>query len=184
MIKKFIIIFLCIGVTMLNSCSKFFFDNDDKNAKARLEQVIEAINCKDKEALKMLFSEKALNDADDFDGSVGDLFNFVQGEIESWEKPSGPTVHASNNYGRKWKEVNSYYYINTDKEKYYFSLRDYPVDTENPDNVGIYMLMVVREEDSLKIYDETLKIVYDKIIENGEEKLVKLSHAGIYIPFE
>lgn len=151
-------------------------DSDDKKAGARLEQVIETIKNKDKDALKAMFSKQALDEADDFDGSMDYLFEFIQGEIDSWEKSSGPTVFESNDYGHKTKEVSSYYDVNTDLQKYFFLLRDYPVDTDHPDNVGLYMLLVVKAEDEEKIWDGDQKIIYD-----GDQKL---SHAGIYIPIE
>jgi hypothetical protein len=151
-------------------------DNSDEIAKARLEEVINALESRDKDALKAVFSKNALDSANDFDISVDDLFDFFQGEVDSWEKSSGPTVFESNDYGHKTKEVSSYYYVNIDKQKYFFLLRDYPVDTDHPNNVGLYMLLVVKAEDEEKIWDGSQKIIYD-----GNKKL---SHAGIYIPIK
>jgi hypothetical protein len=151
-------------------------DNDDNKAAVRLEQVIEAIKNKDKDAMKSMFSKQALDKADDFNSSVDDLFNFFQGKVDSLEKPSGPTVFESNDHGHKKKEVSSYYYVNTDKQKYFFLLQDYPVDTDHHDNVGLYMLLVVKAEDHEKIYDGGQKILYD-----GNQEI---SHAGIYMPIK
>jgi hypothetical protein len=151
-------------------------DNDDKEAEAILVHVIEAIKNQDKDALRAMFSKQAADDADDFDGGANHLFGFIQGKIDSWKKLDGPTVFESNDYGHKKKEVSSYYYVNTDKQKYFFLLLDYPVDTDHPDNVGLYMLLVVKAEDEKDIYDGDKKILYD-----GDQKI---SHAGIYIPLE
>jgi len=153
-----------------------FKDNDDKKAEARLKEVIEALENQDKDALKAMFSEQALDEADDFDDSMDYLFDFFQGEVDSWEKSSGPTVFESNDYGHKTKEVSSYYYVNTDKQKYFFLLDDYPIDTDHPNNVGLYMLLVVKAEDREKIYDGEEKILYD-----GDQEI---SRVGIYIPLE
>jgi len=143
-------------------------DSDDTKANARLEQVIEAIKNKDKDALESLFSKKALEETVDFDSSMNDLLDFFQGEVDSWKKSSGSTVFESNDYGHVKKEVSSYYYVNTDKQKYFFLLQDYPVDTDHLDNVGLYLLLAVKSEDEEKIWD-------------GDQKL---SHAGIYIPIK
>lgn len=151
-------------------------NRDDAKANERLEQVIEAVKNKDKVAIKSLFSKKALSEANDFDGSVDDLFEFIQGEVDTWKKSSGPTVFESNNQGSKKKKVDSYYYVNTDKQKYYFLLEDYPVDTNNPDNVGLYLLLVVKAENREKVYDHSQKILFD-----GDKELLR---AGIYIPLE
>ncbi|MCR6546226.1 DUF5104 domain-containing protein [Dehalobacterium formicoaceticum] len=151
-------------------------NNDGKNADFRLEQVIETIKSKDKEAIKALFSNKALDEAENFDENADYLFSFIQGDIDSWEELGGPTVFDSNDNGHKKKEVSSYYYVNTDKERYFFLLDDCTVDTDQPDNVGLYLLLVVKAEDREKIYDGDQKIIYD-----GYKRL---THAGIYIPLK
>ena len=162
-----------IGVSRTEMLNK---DNDEETANARLEQVLDAIKNQDKEAFESVFSKQAMDDADNFDGSIDSLFAFFQGEVDLWEKSDGPTVYESNNYGHVTKQVSSYYYVNTDKQKYFFLLRDYPVDADHPDNVGLYMLLVVKTEDEEKIWDGDQKIIYD-----GDQKL---SHAGIYIPIK
>ncbi|OPX45079.1 hypothetical protein CLHUN_09660 [Ruminiclostridium hungatei] len=181
--KLTIISTLILGMLFLSSCSlgglrteMLNRDSDETKANARLEQVIEAIKSKDKDALKSLFSKKALEEAVDFDSSMNDFFDFFQGKVDSWEKPSGPKVSETNDYGHVKKEVSSYYYVNTDKQKYFFLLRDYPVDTDHPDNVGLYLLLVVKSEDEEKIWDGDQKILYD-----GDQKI---SHVGIYIPIK
>ncbi len=183
MCKLIINSILILGMLLLSSCSlgnsrteMLNRDSDDTKANARLDQIIETIKNKDKENLKALFSEKALSEVDDFDGSMNDLLDFFQGEVESWEKSSGPTVFESNDHGHVKKEVSSYYYVNTDEEKYFFLLKDYPVDTDHSDNVGLYLLLVVKAEDREKIYDGSQKILYD-----GKKKI---SHAGIFLPLK
>ena len=181
---KFIISSILIfNILFLSSCSlggsrteMLNKDNDENIAKVRLEKVIEALENQDKDALKVMFSEKAMNEAEDFDSSMNYLFDFFQGKVDSWEKPSGPTVFESSDHGHKKKKVSSYYYVNTDKQKYFFLLDDYPVDTEHPDNVGLYLLLVVKAEDEKNIYDGDKKILYD-----GNKDIPR---AGIYIPIK
>ena len=60
-------------------------------------------------------------------------------------------------------------------------LEDFPIDTFEPDNVGLYLLLVVKAEDHDKIYDEDYKIIYDK---TTDDELIKLSHAGVYVPIK
>lgn len=182
--NKFLIsCILIFSLLFLSSCSiggsrteMLNKDNDEKKAENVLTHVIDAIKNQDIDALNKIFSKQAVDDADDFDDGVDSLFRFVQGKIISFEKTSGPTVYESNDHGRKKKEVSSYYYVKTDSQKYFFLLKNYPVDTENPDNVGLYMLLVVKAEDKNDIYDGDKKILYD-----GDKKI---SHAGIYIPIK
>jgi hypothetical protein len=150
-------------------------DNDDTKANERLQQVLKAIKSEDKDAIKALFSKKALREADDFEGSMDKLLGFFSAEI-TWEASSGPTVFESNDYGHQKKEVSSYYYLKTDNQNYYLLMEDFPVDTDHPDNVGLYMLLTVRAEEKEKLWDKSQKILYD-----GNQKI---SHAGIYIPLE
>lgn len=151
--KKFLILLFLINILLLSSCSlggsreeMLNRDNDDKKADARLEQVIEAIKNKDKDVLKSMFSKQALDETDDFDGSMDYLFDFFQGEVDSW-KSNGSIVSETNNYGHKTKEVKSFYNVDTDKQEYLFFLLEYTVDTDHPDNVGLYTLRVIKAED-------------------------------------
>lgn len=124
--------------------------NDDEKAENRLEEVIEALENNDKDAMRAIFSKQALDDADDFDGNMEHLLELFQGGIDSWEEPIGASV-SEENYNLHAKiEVSSYYYVITENKKYFFLLLDYPTDTDNPDNVGLYMLLVVNAEEEKK----------------------------------
>jgi len=151
-------------------------DDSSKKADERFQQIVEIINSRDMEAMKTVFSQKAIQDADDFNGNLDRLFVFIPDGINSWEKLDGPTVMTSNKYGHKKQEVDSFYSATTDNQKYFFLLDDFPSDDDNPDNVGLYLLLVVRAEDKEKIWDGANKIIYD-----GDKRL---SHAGIYLPIQ
>lgn len=57
---------------------------------------------------------------------------------------------------------------------------DVPTDTSSPNNVGLYLLLVVKAEYEEKIWDEKEKILYT--IVNGE--IEEIPHFGIYLPFK
>jgi hypothetical protein len=122
-------------------------DNDEKKTDTRLEQVLEAINNEDKESLESMFSKQALDEANDFDGSTDYLFEFFQGEDTTWERNGGPSVYETDDHGHKTKKINSMYYVNTDKQKYIFYLIEWTVDSDHPDNIGLYTLRVIKAED-------------------------------------
>lgn len=181
--KRFICAILTISMFLLSSCSfgggrsaLLNISNDDDLAKSRLKKVLVALKNQDRIELKSMFSQQALKEADDIDGNIDSLFDFFQGKVVSWKKDSGPTVFKSNHYGHNKKEINSYYYVTTDKGKYYFLFEDFPVDTDHPDNVGLYLLLVVKAEDRLKVYDHSQKILFD-----GEQEI---SRSGIYLPIK
>ena len=182
--RTFIIISIIIAILcFLCSCAGFggrrviYFDDTDIKATKRIKQIIKIINKEDKEAFKKLFSQKAIEEADGFDENLDHLFELFQGKIESWEKNSGPSVSKSSDYGHIIKNVSSYYYITTtDGQKYFFLLDDFPIDTDHPDNVGLFLLIVAKAEDSDKIFDDDQKVLYD-----GD---TALNPSGICIPFD
>lgn len=117
------------------------FDDSDKKADARMEQLLEIIKNKDKDTLKAMFSKKAVNEANDIDSDIEYLFEFFQGNVDSWEQDRF-TSGTSSEYGKKSIKLVSWYTVATDKGKYIFFVIDYSKDTINPDNKGLYILRV------------------------------------------
>ena len=92
MIKKIkLVLFILVNSLMLSSCigGRKISIGEGKRADTQVEKIISAIKNQDKEALKLLFSKKALEEAEDFDEEVDILFDYIQGDIESWEKEGG-----------------------------------------------------------------------------------------------
>lgn len=166
--KKLIIsIILVVSILFLYSCSlgrsriaMLNKEDEGKTADARFEQVVEAIKDQDKEALKSIFSEEALDETKDIDGGIDYLLGFIQGDIKSWENikwSSGDNADSGNSV---IKEIRSWYKVSTDKNEYLFFLLDYSKDTENPDNVGLYTLRAIKavDKDTQFIYWQDMKI--------------------------
>jgi len=155
MLKKINFIFLIISIFFLNSCAFLgdrLYNDDGKKADARLEQIIEIINNKNKEALKNIFSEQALEEAIDLDERIDYIFDFINGEITSWESIArGSTT----NYNRGEKIINSgaRYYINANEQKYFVYLCEYFVNTTNPEKVGVYLLQIIEAENEEERYN-------------------------------
>lgn len=55
--------------------------DEDAIANARLEEVITALENQDKDDLKALFSEQALNESNDFDVNMNQLFEFFKEKL-------------------------------------------------------------------------------------------------------
>jgi len=150
MIKKILVIIL-IYIIMLfsNSCvlRSTLFDDSGQKADIRLKQIIEAINNDDKDSLKSMFSEQALNESSDIDERINYLFDFINGEINNWETITHGSGTESIDHGKRTKNSCSWYYIDTDSEKYFIAFLEYLIDTENPEKIGLYMIYVVKAED-------------------------------------
>ena len=138
---------------MLTSCSfgggGIMYISDEKNADKRMEQILSAIKDEDKEGMKALFSKQALDETDDFDKGVDYLYDFIQGDVESWERY---TLSAGEKikHGKKSVMIRSWYTVSTEKEDYLFFVLDYAKDTITPDNEGLYTLRVIKSEDEEK----------------------------------
>jgi len=147
-------------VLFLSSCSlcgsrtqMLSKDNDEGKADDRLKQIIEAIKSKDKDSLKTMFSKQALNEAEDIDVRMDYLFNFVKGNIESWKTIVHGATTESIDHGSIIKKSSSWYDVNTDKQKYLIFFLECTIDTDHPENVGVYMLQVIKAEDKETQFD-------------------------------
>ena len=115
--------------------------SDEQRADARMEQIIIAIKEKDGDAIKSLFSKKALEEANDFESDVNYFFEFFQGSIETWGR-DGIAGSESIDHGKTSHMLRFAINVNTDKEAYRLFVIDYSTDTINPNNQGVYMLEV------------------------------------------
>ena len=123
--------------------------SEGRRHNARVEQILTAIKDKDSKAIKSLFSKKALIEANDFDDGIDYFFDFIQGDIDSWEK-HGWAYDGSIKSGKKSMIIRLGVTISTDKDDYALSVIDYNMDTTNPDNEGVYMLHITRMADMAK----------------------------------
>ena len=171
MAKLFVLLFFTTAMLLLSSCTRMggpiLFNDDGQKSDSTFEQVIQAFKDKDKDALKAMFSEQALSDAEDLDGRIDYVFDFVQGDIISEEQGSSVVTDDVDTNGQRVKISLSRYSVKTDQEEYQFALREYVVDTAHPENVGLYMLQVIKMED----VDMQFKEIYNNF-------------AGIYKPDE
>ena len=150
---KKIYVLLLTGVLFLSSCSwaglhtKFFLENDGPAAKKTFEQVLEAIQAQDTEALRKMFSKAALSEAENMDERVTSLIEFFQGKVLSIDDWGGPSASESILYGEKTKELRSTFDVETSERKYRFALKEVTVDTANKDNVGIHSIYIKQVKD-------------------------------------
>ncbi len=153
--KPVLIISISLMFTLLLcSCSsggQSMFTSDRELANSKMEKVLEALGNRDRDALVSLFSDKAIAEAEDFEQSVTELLEFYQGEFVSYHGRHGASTREGNNAdgtGRRYKYLNSSYDIETSEGIYRFAIRDYILDTADPDNVGIWSLYIIKMEDS------------------------------------
>ncbi len=150
---KLIILFVVILV-LTTSCSiggdraKMLNESNEKEeANNTLEEVLNSISEEDKEALKGVFSDQVLENVDNIDEDIEYLFELLRGNVINWEMRTGPQVSETNDHGKKTKELKTWYDVEIDENNFVIFILEYTVDTEQPENLGIYSLRVVKKED-------------------------------------
>ena len=137
-------LFLSLGVRIVVG----IISNKPK-ADKRFEQMLEVLENDDKDALKTMFSKKAVNRAYDFDGGIDYVFDFFQGDVESWES-SGLGFESTADYSI----FRSKYTVITNNGTYLFFTLDYSENILNLNKDSLYTLCVIKETDNNKQFEE------------------------------
>ena len=139
--KHIPVVLFSLASMVLSSCSGLIF-NEDEHAKNRIEDIISAIEEQDGDKLKNLFSSKALDEVENWEESIAALFMFVEGNITSHSSKQSVSTGTSVEDCEISIRMCYSFYIVTETNRYSVFLIDYPVDTQNKDNKGLYMLEV------------------------------------------
>ena len=125
--------------------------SDEEIADDCFEKIIECIKNRDKEKLKDMFSVNVVEEAKNIDSSIDYLINFYKGEIQS--KDVALQVSDHNDSGEKTSEIKAFYTVETDEDTYIVFFIDKTVDIKDPNNVGLYMLQIIKESDRETQFD-------------------------------
>jgi hypothetical protein len=125
-----------------------FFDDSHKKEDTRLEQILHTFKDKDKQAITALFSQQALLEDEDFSENLDNLFDYVQGSIQSWQSAGAYGEFEERSDSAHKREVDSTYVFTTDEQEYEVAIYEYTIDIANPDNVGIYSLCIINSKDN------------------------------------
>ena len=118
---------------------------ESRNA-AGIQKIIDALNAKDREAMKAAFSSSALDEAKDMADGIDYLFALIPEEIQGCKRDT--YVEDSRvRYGHEVIEMKEWYTISTQNGTYAFFILEYTVDNKQSENVGIYALRACKEED-------------------------------------
>lgn len=136
-------------ITLLfTSCGGLgMFNNDKEVANAQMDKILNAIQKKNRTELESMFSKKAIVEAENFDQSISDLFDYFQGDFISYNDWGGPSGDETWDYGNKQKILYLSYDVKTSNQEYRFAIQDFTVDTANKNNVGIWSLYIIKMED-------------------------------------
>ncbi len=145
-----------ISLVQLTSCvpnfSSPYLQDDNAIAKNTIAQIVSSINNEDAMMLKSLFAENIYKEVSDFDDDIVLLFEFIQGEITSYDYTTGIHTSKRTDYGKVTKYIDSYFYFETPEAMYYVVVREYVRDTVDKANIGVYSLDIISENDWAKDY--------------------------------
>lgn len=155
-IKRIVLLFTTImGLSLsLSSCSSYravLARDDEKYGETRFQKIIDALENKDKEGIKKMFSPNALKEAKDIDGGIEYLMKFYKGKFVS--KEGAYNASHSKSDGKKTIDMSYFYMVTTDEDKFIVFFIDKVYDNKDPDNVGLYMLQIIKLSDREKEFD-------------------------------
>lgn len=148
--KKTIIFLLSLLIIFLfcsciNRGETMLVDNDTKLANKKLEELLDAIQTKDMEALSTLFSVGGRNAQ--FDQHADELFNYFTGAVLSYDDWGGANVQVDYEDGRVRKIMELTYDVKTTECEYRFAIRYIARNDMNLRSVGIESLYVIKRQD-------------------------------------
>ena len=162
--KRISVIILIVTTLFLGSCNMFRGATVPRrlppsNEDERMNSILDALQNGDKDALKAIFSEKVVSEAASFDESLNALFDFFQGEVKTVTL-NGTSSHFERHDGIVKSRTNAWYKVETDQHNYLFIFIDYEKDEESENNVGLYLLRVILEEEKDELFKswEEIKI--------------------------
>ena len=152
------LVILLLAVIMLTGCSyiekKSNYQPPLEIATEQSEYIMECVVNKDKEGLKSIFS-KHVAETHDLDKEIDEFFEFIDGDIISYDEPEGNEGGYTRRDGEYTeKELTGVIRnIQTDKGKIYsIGYRSYYIYKSNEDYVGIQII---------NIRDENTRVEYD-----------------------
>ena len=153
-LKRLVILFL--AVLMLTGCSYIDGDEDYQPpleiATEQSKYIMECIVNKDKEGLKSVFS-KHIAQTHDLDKEIDEFFEFIDGEIVSHGEPEGYEGGYKMRDGGYTEKVltGKISNIQTNKgDDYSVRIRMYSIYKENSDHVGVSIINIVNEGDTIE----------------------------------
>ena len=159
--KKIWAAVMVAAVLLLTACSagtvhagRGSFSEDDALANGIFEKLVDAMEKRDGDAVRALFSKNALKDAENMEKAIQALFDYFQGEMipdQDWGRGA-----ASNemNYGDYQRSFDTSYEFETTQDKYRAAMKIITVDDADGDNVGVLSLYIIRAADDTDLENE------------------------------
>ena len=139
-----VVLFLCVSCGKPSESDAMICDN-------RIWQVYDAIEKRENDQIKTLFSNNVINNYSELDASVEKLFSFIKGKPTEWKREEPPVVYDYVEDGKKQKHYTVWFLLKTDIDDYLVFISDWPIDQLNSDNEGLLSLKIIEADDESKL---------------------------------
>ncbi len=120
-----------------------WFNSEEKMADARLEAIVQALESKDKEALKEMFSEKASEESEKLGTEIDGIMDFYKGDMKEYKGNNSSSSEF--HYGKGKTEIDGHYRVETTEAVYHIRFIDQVIQDEKSEEVGLYMIEIIPE---------------------------------------
>ena len=172
--KKITVLCLTVLLIFLCSCSWEYrtvkYDTDRSIIVNKFNEVLSAIENKNKEDLISLFSKNSLKNAISIEQSIDELFEYFNGDVIHCSKPDAGSVEGSINNKKTIKVLKYFFDVKTTEDDYRFHIVHCSEDYKTADNVGVYSIYVIKEEDNIAgyYYEDNIPGITIDIIETSD----------------
>lgn len=118
----------------------------EKIREARREEIMEAINNQDGDAIYEMFAPNAQEDVENLSEQIEDLLSYIDGPIENWDPLGGYSSNRTYE-GNRGSIYSTEFYADTADSQYVIGFEEYLVDRSDSDNVGLRLILITTKED-------------------------------------
>ena len=128
-------------------------DNDEKIADKTFNEIISAVKLKDNSKIVNMFSD-AIKSENNLSQSASNFIDYIDGDIISISSASEAGVGADykTETGKKRKEIQSAFCINTTERIYYIAIKECVRDEFDDNNVGVMSIYIIESNNWTEDY--------------------------------
>lgn len=167
--KRVILVIVLILSMTLTSCTRFLplfeslVESDEEKSEKIVNEIIEVINSRDREELKKLFTDVAIQETD-IEAGIDYLFDYLPDEeiifIPDEEQPSvlrGGNTFGSTEDGKRLERITDEFLVTIGEESYVLYFLYYSINEKQEGMQGLHYLRITREEYIIENYTENEK---------------------------
>ena len=119
--------------------------SEEKEVESMMQQIVAALDARDKGALRDLFSEKTLSEADDMDAGLDYIMDTYQGMSQTYEANGNDIQDHYGSPGRT-KHIIADGEIETTVTTYTIFFEDHMIDEADSEAVGLTFIKLIEED--------------------------------------